>query len=96
MFNLMIRKDFCFVLRLFMDAETASAKCNGPIHLIDFCIFHLSQPRHTFWFRIIARVCFMTQPWRLLNDPSVIITHWKPLPPVPVLSTITSKPKINI
>lgn len=79
-----------------MDLETMRVWCNGPVHLIDFCIFHLPEPRHTFWFRITAWVGFMTQPSGLLNDPSVIITHWKPLPPVPVLSTITSNPKINI
>lgn len=73
-----------------MDLETARVGCNAPSHLIDFCILRSPEPRHTFWFRLTARVGFMTQPWGLLNDPSVIITHWKPLPPVPVLSTITS------
>lgn len=79
----------------FVDVETGFSGA-APIHLIDFRILHSPEPRRTCRFRLIARVGFITQPWGLLNDPSVIITHLKPFVLVPVLSTIKSRPKINI
>jgi hypothetical protein len=77
----MVNRDFCSVLKIFMDVAAIRVFCNAPIHVINFCIFCSPEPRHTCWFRLTARVGFIAQPWGLLNDPSVIITHLKPLPP---------------
>lgn len=77
----MVRKGF-FALKtdVFMDVETGLSG-NAPIHLTDFRRVRSPEPRRTCWFGLTAPVGFIAQPWGLLNDPSVIITHFKPLRP---------------
>lgn len=75
----MVWKDFFLVSKtyLLMDTEFNG---NAPIHLIDFRISHSPEP--------IALAgsasppgWVLLKPWGLLNDPSVIIRHLKPLVP---------------
>lgn len=80
----MVRKDFFFFLvfrYIYSRILQLGFSGNALIHLIDFSISLSPEPRSTCWFCLNAPVGFIAKPWGLLNDPSVIITHLKPLRP---------------